>query len=74
MGKKESGWGMMGRGKRDTSHPPPRTFYFSIIAIFIWIPSGSLCRGESQRPLFACAINLNTVTHAVVSSVDHNLL
>ena len=72
--KKESGSGMMGRGKRDTSHPTPRTFYFSIIAIFIWIPSGSLCVGESQRPLFAFAINLNRVTHAEVSSVDHYLV
>ena len=65
---------MIGRGKRDTSHPPPRTFYFSIVAIFIWIPSGSLCRGEIQRPLFAFAINLKRVTHAEVSNVDHNLV
>jgi len=26
----------------------PRAFYFSIIAIFIGTPSGSLCRGESS--------------------------
>ena len=64
----------MGTGKRDTSHPPPRTFYFSIIAIFIWISSGSLCREEIQRPLFAFAINLKRVTHAEVSNVDHNLV
>ena len=31
-----------------SSHRPPRAFYFSIIAILIGIPSGSLCRGESQ--------------------------
>ena len=31
-----------------SSHRPPRAFYFSIIAILIGIPSGSLCREESQ--------------------------
>ena len=32
---------MMGKGR------VPRAFYFSIIAIFTVIPSGSLCGGES---------------------------
>ena len=32
-----------------SSHRPPRAFYFYITAIFIGIPSGSLCRGESDR-------------------------
>ena len=31
-----------------SSRRPPRAFYFSIITILIGIPSGSLCRGESQ--------------------------
>ena len=31
-----------------SSQRPPRAFYFSIIAILIGIPSGSLFRGESQ--------------------------
>ena len=30
-----------------SSHRPPRAFYFSMIAIFIVIPSGSLCEGET---------------------------
>ena len=33
--------------KRSCSHCPPHAFYFSIIAIFIGILSGSLCGGES---------------------------
>ena len=33
--------------KRAYSHRPRHTFYFSIIAIFIGIPSWSLCGGES---------------------------
>ena len=50
--KKESARGTMGRGKRrsqvfPSSHRPPRAFYFFIIAIFIRIPSGSLC-GEDR--------------------------
>ena len=42
-----------------SSHRPPRAFYFFIIAIFIGIPSGSLCRGESdraQRPVTVLAL------------------
>ena len=43
-------------------HRSPRTFYFPIIAIFIGIPRGSLCGGESlddlwktrRRPKVAC--------------------
>ena len=35
-----------------SSHRPPRAFYFSIIAIFIGIPSGSLC-GE-DRFILSC--------------------
>ena len=55
--EKESAWGTMGRGKRrrevfPSSHRPPRAFYFSIIAIFIGIPSGSLC-GE-ERFILSC--------------------
>ena len=55
--KKESAWGTMGREKRrsevfSSSHRPPRAFYFSIIAIFIGIPSGSLC-GE-DRFILSC--------------------
>ena len=34
------------------SHRPPRAFYFSIIVIFIGIPSGSLCAGERKYPGF----------------------
>ena len=30
----------------------PRAFYFSIIAIFMGIPSGSLCRGERSSNRF----------------------
>ena len=55
--KKESAWGTMGREKRrsevfSSSHRPPRAFYFSIIAIFIGIHSGSLC-GE-ERFILSC--------------------
>ena len=32
-----------------SSHRPPRAFYFSIIAIFIGIPSRSFCGGESVQ-------------------------
>ena len=35
-----------------SSHRPPRAFYFSIIAIFIGIHSGSLC-GE-ERFILSC--------------------
>ena len=31
----------------------PRAFYFSIIAVFIGIPSGSLCGGESHMTVSA---------------------
>ena len=31
-----------------SSHRPPRAIYFSIIVIFIGIPSGSLCAGERK--------------------------
>ena len=44
--KKESSRGMMGKGKKGSafpsSHRPPRACCFSIIAIFIGIPGGSL--------------------------------
>ena len=55
--KKESARGTMGRGKRrsevfPSSHRTPRAFYFLIIAIFIRIPSGSLC-GE-ERFILSC--------------------
>ena len=43
----------MGRGKREerlppfpSSNRPPRAFFFSVIAIFIGMSSGSLCGGE----------------------------
>ena len=55
--KKESARGTMGRDRRrsevfPSSHRPPRPFYYSIIAIFIGIPSGSLC-GE-DRFILSC--------------------
>ena len=55
--EKEDTRGTMGRGKRrsqvfPSSHRPPRAFYFSIIAIFIGIHSGSLC-GE-ERFILSC--------------------
>ena len=55
--EKEDTRGTMGREKRrsevfSSSHRPPRAFYFSIIAIFIGIPSGSLC-GE-ERFILSC--------------------
>ena len=50
----------MGRGKREkgeapafpTSHRSQRAFCFSIIAIFIGIPSGGLCGGKRYFPTF----------------------
>ena len=52
--EKESARGTMGRRKIYERLPsflssllPPRASYFSITAIYIGIPSGSLCRGES---------------------------
>ena len=55
--EKESARGTMGREKRrsqvfPSSHRPPRAFCFSVIAIFIGIPSGSLC-GE-ERFILSC--------------------
>ena len=55
--EKESARGTMGREKKrsqvfPSSHRPPRAFYFSVIAIFIGIPSGSLC-GE-DRFILSC--------------------
>ena len=55
--EKEGARGTMGREKRrrevfSSSHRPPRAFYFSIIAIFIGIHSGSLC-GE-ERFILSC--------------------
>ena len=55
--EKESARETMRRGKRrsevfPSSHRPPRAFYFSVIAIFIGIPSGSLC-GE-DRFILSC--------------------
>ena len=55
--EKEDTRGTMGREKRrsevfSSSHRPPRAFYFSIIAIFIGIHSGSLC-GE-ERFILSC--------------------
>ena len=45
-----------GRDKKLTpfrsSHRPSRAFYFSIIAIFIGMPSGSLSGGESLYKYF----------------------
>jgi len=45
----------MGRGKREERPPSPARFlFFSIIAIFIGIPSGSLYGREiSNRSLYA---------------------
>ena len=55
--EKEDTRGTMGREKRrsevfSSSHRPPRALYFSIIAIFIGIHSGSLC-GE-ERFILSC--------------------
>ena len=55
--EKEDTRGTMEREKRrsevfSSSHRPLRAFYFSIIAIFIGIHSGSLC-GE-ERFIFSC--------------------
>ena len=44
------------------SYRPPRVFYFSIIAIFIGIPSGSLCGGE--RIFVKCPV-LVACEHAI---------
>ena len=46
-------WGGWGERKREHAFSlfpssPARFLFFSIIAIFIEIPSGSLCRGESE--------------------------
>ena len=48
-------WELRQREKRglrlppfSSSHRPPRAFYFSSIAIFVGIPSGSLCGEKSQ--------------------------
>ena len=58
--KKERERGTMGRRKREErlppfpfSHGPPRAsyFFFSITGIFIGIPSGSLCGGESDNEI-----------------------
>ena len=38
----------MEAGEKENERPP-RAFYFSIIAIFMGIPSGSLCGGERFR-------------------------
>ena len=38
----------------------PRAFKFSIIAIFIWLPSGSHCEGESGRGLKETKIRLKS--------------
>ena len=64
--KKESAQGTMGRGKGEekpprfpSSHRPPRAFYFSIIATFIGIPTGSLC-GEER---FFCTLSIHHDDH-----------
>ena len=57
--EKERALGMMGRGKREEPFPaislfpssPARFLFFSIIAIFIGIPSKSLCEGESVHAI-----------------------
>ena len=44
----------VGTGRREPwERGWPRAFYFSIIAVFIGIPSGSLCGGESQMAVSA---------------------
>ena len=42
-----------------SSHRPPRAFYFSIIATFIGIPKGSLCREEG----FFCTLSIDHDDH-----------
>ena len=45
-----------------SSYCPPRAFYFSIIAIFIWIPSGILCGGERSSGAFSTSlISVSTI-------------
>lgn len=45
-----------------SSYCPPRAFYFSIIAIFIWIPRGSLCGGgRSPRTFSTSLISVSTI-------------
>ena len=69
-GKKESARGTMGREKRGSeahfSPLPivPRAIYFSIIVIFIGIPSGSLCAVERKYAGF-WNISLENVRRAV---------
>ena len=45
--KNKKARGTRGREAFPSSHRPPRSSYFSIIAIFIEIPSRSLCGGEN---------------------------
>ena len=47
-----------------SSHRPPRAIYFSIIVIFIGIPSGSLCAVERKYAGF-WNISLENVRRAV---------
>ena len=64
--KKERGAGHDGKGQEierpfPSSYCPPRAFYFSIIAIFIWIPRGRLCGGgRSPRTFSTSLISVST--------------
>ena len=58
--EKESARGAMGRGKKEERlSVRARVFYFSIIAIFVGKPSGSLWGGESSHFGWLDLIGLN---------------
>ena len=61
--EKESARGTMGRGKTAPAFSlfplSPARFYFSIVAIFIGKPSGSLCGGENRWIKYYPGVNLN---------------
>ena len=58
--ERESARGTMRRGKREGRlRVTVSAFYFSIIAIFIGKPSGSLCGGESSHFGWLDLIGLN---------------
>ena len=67
--------GSDGKGKeRHLPSSPTHFLFFDYCYFYLDTQWEPLQRRESQRPLFAFAINLNRVTHAEVSNVDHNLV
>ena len=74
-GKKGKQVGSDGKGKeRHLPSSPTHFLFFDYCYFYLDTQWKPLQRRESQRPLFAFAINLNRVTHAEVSNVDHNLV